>query len=125
MNVIYELPSSSWPAVIPAGWRRVVDGELKMLARQMPNGLYATFSIEHYHGGPDRNWFGPCETLGTFRRVVLSRKTMYPTWDEMRDFIRSCGLFDRSRDVFMVLPPDSEYVNTHPNAFHWWQAERP
>lgn len=95
-----------------------------MLTRQMPNGLLATFSIEHYDGS-DRGEMGPCESTGTFRRVVLSRRNMYPTWDEMRDFIRTCGLFDRTKDVMMVIPPDREYVNKHPNAFHWWQKETP
>lgn len=116
-------PTMSWPLVIPIGWEKVYHGDDKMLRRQMPNGLLATFAIEHYPGGESPDDLGPCEQTGTFRRVVLSRKKSYPTWDEMRDFIRTCGLFDRERDVFMVLPPDQEYVNMHPNAFHWFQKE--
>ena len=121
MNELMSL--SEWPLVIPAGWTKTPSGALKMLFRDMPNGLRATFAREYYPGGADRNLNGPMETPGWFRRVVLSRKKSYPTWDEMRDFIRDCGLFDRSRDVIMVLPPDNEYVNMHPNAFHWWQKE--
>jgi hypothetical protein len=114
-------PTSVWPLVIPHGWIQCPEQDgLKMLWRDMPNGLRATFAIEHYPG-PGADNLGPCEQTGTFRRVVLSRKKSYPTWDEMRDFIRSCGLFDRTRDVMMVIPPDEEYVNMHPNAFHWWQ----
>lgn len=111
---------SEWPAIIPAGWRVAEHDGLKMLCRHTPSGMFATFAIEHYPGG-ERNQTGPYEQTGTFRRVVLSRKKMYPTWDEMRDFIRGCGLFDRTRDVVMVLPPDGEYVNVHQFAFHWWQ----
>jgi hypothetical protein len=110
---------SSWPLIIPAGWQQFEHDGLKMLATNQ-NGLHATFAIEHYPGG-ERGQMGPCEQSGTFRRIVMSRKNMYPTWDEMRDFIRRCGLFDRTRDVMMVLPPDAEYINVHPNAFHWWQ----
>ena len=111
---------SEWPLIIPAGWRAYDHEGLKMLYTKTPSGLKATFAIEHYPGPGDRDR-GPCEQTGTFRRVVLSRKNMYPTWDEMRDFIRDCGLFDRSRDVFMIIPPDAQYLNLHPNAFHWWQ----
>jgi hypothetical protein len=111
---------SEWPAVIPAGWMQYDEHGLKLLATKTRTGLRATFAIEHYPG-PDGTNLGPCEQTGVFRRVVLSRKTSYPTWDEMRDFIRTCGLFDRSRDVFMVLPPDHDYINVHPNCFHWWQ----
>lgn len=112
---------SSWPAVIPAGWQQMQDGDLRMLFRQFPNGLRATFAIEHYPEHADRRQLGPCEQCGTFKRIVISRKNMYPTWDEMRELVMSCGLFDRSRDVCMVIPPDAEYVNVHPYAFHWWQ----
>jgi hypothetical protein len=121
MSAIGVNPTSSWPLVIPAGWWKCPEKDgLKMIMTQTASGLRASFSIEHWPG-PDRDNLGPMEQAGTFRRLVLSRKTMYPTWDEMRDFIRACGLFDRSRDVVMVVPPDREYVNLHPNAFHWWQ----
>ena len=117
-------PYSTWPLVIPAGWQTVDRDGLKTLYRHFPNGLFATFAIETYPGGGGRHTLGPCEEPGTFRRIVISRKKMYPAWDEMRDLVRTCGLFDRSRDIFMVIPPDEEYVNLHPHAFHWWQKER-
>jgi hypothetical protein len=107
------------PAVIPAGWQVKESAGCRLLFRQMPNGLKATFSEEHY--ADESRPMGP----GTYRRVVLSRRNMYPTWDEMRDFIRTCGLFDRSRDVIMLLPPDRDYVSLHPNAFHWLQKVNP
>lgn len=114
-------PTSSWPLVIPCGyWKCPERDGLKMIQTVTASGLTVTFSIEHWPG-PGRDYCGPMEQIGTFKRAVLSRKKMYPTWDEMRDFVRECGLFDRSRDVVMVLPPDREYVNLHPNAFHWWQ----
>ncbi len=115
------VPTSSWPVVIPAGWWQCPEeGGLKMIKTKTISGLVATFAIEHWPG-PSRDLLGPMETVGTFRRLVLSRRNMYPTWDEMRDFIRECGLFDRTKDVAMIIPPDSEYVNVCQNAFHWWQ----
>lgn len=114
-------PATVWPRVIPSGWQeiRMPNGD-KILVYRTDSGLCGTFSIEHWPG-PDRNQCGPMEQTGVFKRIVLSRSTAYPTWDEMRDFIRECGLFDRTRDVIMVLPPDREYINVHPFAFHWWQ----
>ena len=118
-------PTSSYPLVIPAGWEKVPEQDgLKMLRRYWPNGMTATFAIEHWHG-PEREHLGPMEQAGTFRRLVLSFPDRYPTWDEMRDFIRTCGLFDRTRDVAMIIPPDPEYVNLHNHAFHWWQKVQP
>lgn len=118
-------PTSSWPLVIPIGWECLPEQDgLKIIRKVFPNGLTATFSIEHWHG-PERAACGPMEQVGTFRRLVLSRSNRYPGWDEMRDFIRSCGLFDRKRDVAMIIPPDDEYCNLHNFAFHWWQKETP
>lgn len=114
------------PEVIPAGWRIVPIPETpgyQMLARRLANGLMATFSIETYADTADPAEAPPCGG-GRYRRVVLSRKNMYPTWDEMRDFIYSCGLFDHTRDVIMLLPPPELYLNLHPNAFHFFQKEK-
>lgn len=115
--------TSSWPLVIPAGWWKCPEQSgLKMIMTTTASGMCATFTIKHYPGPPScRDLCGPMEQVGTFKRLILSYRDRYPTWDEMRDFIRHCGLFDRTRDVVMVLPPDREYVNKHPYAFHWWQ----
>lgn len=107
----------SIPKVIPVGWRVIDNAGLRLLHRDMPNGLRAVFTVEEY--GPDEN--PPTGMPGVYHRVSLSRRKMYPTWDEMKAFLRDCPLFDNSRGIIMVLPPNSEYVNLHPNCFHWFQ----
>jgi len=114
------------PRLYPPAWekRSVVGphGERlgSLIFRDFPNGLRASFAVETYttlDDGP------PMEQPGTYKRLVISRiaNDHYPTWDEMRDLVRTCGFFDRSRDVFMLLPPDEHYVNIRETAFHWWQ----
>lgn len=90
------------------------------LAAPTPRGLFATASVELYPRLADHP---PLDVPGTYRRIVISRRDRYPEWDEMRDFVRECGIFDRTSDVFMLIPPDAEYVNIHKNAFHWWQRD--
>lgn len=106
------------PSVIPAGWQEFEFDGMLAICRRMPNGLLATFTVEAYMAqDQDCPPLGP----GVYHRIVLSRRKMYPTWDEMRAFIRSCGLFDNNRDVVMLLPPEKDYVNLHLNCFHWFQ----
>lgn len=108
------------PLVIPPGWTEKKVGSLIMLFAETAAGLRATFTIERYAEVADPP---PLGIKGTYARIVISRADRYPGWNEMRDFIRTCGLFDRSRDVFMLLPPDAEYVNLHKNCFHWFQKQ--
>lgn len=112
----------------PAGWERheVRDQEGtrlgSLIVRDFPElGLRASCSVETYPDADEAPWGIP----GRWRRLVISQigDRQYPTWDAMRDLIRSCGLFDRRRDVGMVIPPDDRYVNIRETAFHWWQLE--
>jgi hypothetical protein len=109
------------PLVIPDGWvSREVAG-LTMLFTETAMGLRATFTVERY-GEQDST--APLGLGGgTYGHVVVSRIDRYPSWNEMRDFVRTCGLFNRQRDIFMILPPDAEYLNLHKNAFHWYQKQ--
>jgi hypothetical protein len=109
------------PMVIPAGWSSKEIGGIVMLFTETAMGLRATFTLERYG---EHDSAAPLEIgSGTYGHVVISRSDRYPGWNEMRDFIRSCGLFNRTRDVFMILPPDAEYLNLHKNAFHWYQKQ--
>jgi hypothetical protein len=107
------------PLVVPDGWASKEIGGVIMLFRETGIGLRATFTIERYLAGD----LPPLGIVGTYAHVVISRPDRYPGWNEMRDFIRTCGLFDRQRDVFMILPPDAEYLNLHKNCFHWFQKQ--
>ena len=53
--------------------------------------------------------------------LSISCEHRYPTWEEMKD-ARYCLLPD---NVYMaqILPPQSEYVDIHPNCFHWYEME--
>lgn len=108
----------SVPLVVLPEWKQLTSQGHAYLWRQTLNGMQVTLADEAYttvEDGP------PLGRPGRYRRVVLSRPDRYPGWNEMRDFIRTCGYFDRDRDVFMLLPPDKRYVNHHPNCFHWFQ----
>jgi len=106
------------PLIIPVGWNRDSVGPMTLLRRTYANGLVATLTDETF-----TEHDGPMERNGKWRRIVISRQgtDAYPGWDEMRDLIYSCGLFDKRRDVIMLLVPKSEYVNLRVNAFHFWQ----
>lgn len=106
------------PPIVPLGWKWQRIGPMPCLIKTFANGLMATMTDETYteHDGPG-------EANGHWRRIVISRRGTdeYPGWDEMRGLIYSCGLFDNSRDVFMILPRKEDYVNVRANAFHFWQ----
>lgn len=112
------------PMLTLAGWQKVqlapdgVSGPALM--RRTAAGLTVTLSDEVFTSAADNP---PMGLPGRWRHIVISRRDRYPGWDEMRDFVRGCGYFDRSRDVMMLMPPDSRYVNIHPYAFHWLQRQ--
>lgn len=103
------------PILIPAGWKPYLG---KMISRQSVSGLCALFSIDE-HDSKDIDC--PPMGEGSYRHISLSRPNKYPEWDEMRDFIYACGLFDDKRDVCMFIPPKNQYVNVHNNCFHFYQ----
>ena len=103
------------PLVIPLGWKPFKGVSIWT---ETVSGLCAIYSIDtHDLGDIDCPPMG----AGDYNHVSLSRTDKYPGWDEMRDFIYSCGLFDENRDVCMFLPPKEQYVNQHPNCFHFYQ----
>lgn len=54
-----------------------------------------------------------------WEHVSVSLKNRTPNWSEM-NFIK--GLFwDKDDCVVQFHPPESEYVNNHPNCLHLWR----
>lgn len=52
-------------------------------------------------------------------KMVKKGRVLTPSWDEMCNVK---GLFWDAEDVVMQLhPPESEYVNNHPNVLHLWR----
>lgn len=54
--------------------------------------------------------------------ISISHPTRYPTWEEQKDARYS--LVPDSAYMVSVLPPIADYLNVHPNCFHWWQVPR-
>lgn len=48
--------------------------------------------------------------------MSISTATRYPVWDEIRD--ARYALMPNNITMAMMLPPQQEYVNLHPNCFH-------
>jgi hypothetical protein len=111
------LPPGRW-APLPFG-----DGVNFGVIMRRPDGFTVSLADETYPA--DDPWNGDPELAGTFRRAVMSYPRHYPTWDEMRDWIRGSGLFDPTRCVHMVIPPAAYYVNVHSYAMHWFQKILP
>ena len=111
------------PVLVPAGWEVLPfpgSPENTLMRRQYPTGMIVSFAIETYDSLDDHP---PLGLPGTWRRLVISMPHRAPSWNEMRDYIRTCDLFDRTKDVAMLVPPDDQYVSLNRNAFHWWQRE--
>jgi len=111
------------PKIILPVWQQMfIGGKAIAIKRTYPDGLAVVVSIETYYDGDIDI---PHAGIGSYSHISLSRKNKYPHWDEMRDFIysSSCPWFDHDRDVVMILPKKSDYVNVHPNCFHFYQKE--
>lgn len=105
------------PLVIPVGW---MPFQGFAIWKTQSSGLGALFSLDEHS---DSDIDCPPMGAGIYCHLSLSRKDKYPEWDEMRDFIYDCGLFDSKRDVCMFLPPKEQYVNVHENCFHFYQKQ--
>lgn len=106
------------PIVIPDGWRKYSNENFSYIFYQTISLMRVIFSIECLEEGYiDLPPTGP----GKYRHISISRENRYPEWDEMRDFIYSCGLFDSDKNVMMILSPKSRYINISKNCFHFFQ----
>jgi len=84
--------------MMKAWQRNVRDGHLTVFAGREPDGFHLSISHRRDDRKPGR----------------------YPTWDEIKDArYRFCPA---SVTMAMLLPPQEEYVNTHPTTFHLWEV---
>jgi hypothetical protein len=49
--------------------------------------------------------------------MSISHPHRYPTWDEQKE--ARYELLPRDAYFVSILPPESDYLNHHPNCFHW------
>ena len=115
--------SNRAPAIVPPGWesytQEVAYGLFRGIRRRYPGDIRALFSID-----PTSPIEAFAETAKEWRHLSLSKRDEYPDWDSMKRICYTCGLFDRHKPIVMLLPAESrpgDYVNIHPNTFHWWQ----
>lgn len=54
-----------------------------------------------------------------WEHVSVSHKKRVPSWNEMCHF--KSLFWEPEECVVQYHPPESEYVNTHPNALHLWK----
>ena len=92
-----------------------------------PGDQFGAFRVKHTSGviltvivsdGSDWKEIGlPGEP---WEHVSVSTTTRCPTWDEMC-FVKDL-FFDPEETVIQFHPPDSQYVNRHPNCLHMWRC---
>ena len=62
--------------------------------------------------GPERLW-----------HISISCESRYPSWEELKK--ARYDLLPDEITMAMFLPPKAEYVNIHPNCFHWHEFREP
>ena len=95
---------------------RIKDGHLGSTSSYGNNGAFK-IPFENYE-------FRVIASDGDgWEHVSVSAQHSCPTWDEMNAVKR---LFWGSEDcVIQFHPPESEYVNNHPNVLHMWRPITP
>lgn len=63
---------------------------------------------------------GPTERASIGWHFSISCPNRYPTWEEQK--VARYELIPDEVYMVMILPPRKEYVNRHPNCFHWHEA---
>ena len=79
-----------------------------------------------YMKGDLRIWISRELYQGSWLRwhMSISTATRYPVWDEIRDAWYSLAPPEcKNVTMGMLLPPQGEYVNLHPNCFHLHEVE--
>lgn len=103
------LPEDWWrefqPRVLPSGWRfdtqsHAAPGYLRR------DGLFVLSSATVEADG--KRWL----------HVSASRNGQLPSWSDLRE-VKDIFI-GRDRYAYQVLPPQSHYVNFHPNVLHLW-----
>lgn len=63
---------------------------------------------------------GPSERSQIGWHFSIAHPSRYPTWDEQK--LTRYLLVPDDVTMVQVMPPRAEYVNAHPNCFHWHEA---
>lgn len=79
-------------------------------------GNSGAFDIPLKHG--QRVFVIASDAMG-WEHVSVSRRDRCPTWDEMCQV--KTLFWDGDDCVVQYHPPESEYVNNHPNCLHLWR----
>ena len=97
---------------VPNGCR-IRDGQM---ASDETYGNNGAFKLKLKHG---QVLFAIVSDVWGWEHVSVSRTDRCPTWDEM---CQVKDLFwDKDDCVVQYHPPESEYVNNHPNCLHLWR----
>lgn len=92
---------------------RVHDGQM---ASDSSFGNNGAFILKVKHG---QTLFVIASDQWGWEHVSVSRRDRCPTWEEM---CQVKALFWGGEDcVIQYHPPESEYVNNHPNCLHLWR----
>ncbi len=86
---------------------------LKYIGRSGDGLLYTDGQVRVILSGPLER-----ECIGWHFSVSCADR--YPTWEEQRN--ARYQLCPDEIYMVMVMPPKKEYVNVHPNCFHWHEA---
>lgn len=55
----------------------------------------------------------------------ISHPDRYPTWDEQHAARYGIPILPQDITFAMYMVPKEDYVNLHPNCFHWYEAQQP
>jgi hypothetical protein len=92
---------------------RVHEGQMASDSRFGNNGA---FMLKLAHA---QTLFAIASDQWGWEHVSVSRRDRCPTWDEMCQV--KAMFWDAEDCVVQYHPPESEYVNQHPNCLHLWR----
>ena len=102
----------------PTAHTRLPDPILQPWSRpSYPVAIGLEPNAQRYRMGDCRIIVG--STLESGIHLSISHPTRYPTWDEIAH--ARYTLVPGDITMAMLLPPQDQYINIHPNCFHLWQ----
>jgi len=113
--MLHHIKYEEAPRVYPIDWMPISNmpnnpNAINAIGTRFPSGTSILYSIAHMKTGTK------------FHHISFARLDgQYPHWDEMRNELRKLPWLDQNKAIFMVIPPEKEYVNVNPTCLHWWQ----
>ena len=92
---------------IPKGYRLIQPGEDGNAYVKKPAGALRV--IESFAAELDGRWW---------QHLSCSRLERLPSWTDLRD--TKAAFVGPDREAYVVLPPETSYVNQHPHVLHVW-----